>query len=57
MSMALVIRDLAMLDDQAAQLVVEGELVSGSGTLTIEQVRGIYQQLARQRDAQNATSA
>ena len=55
--MALVIRALAMLDDQAAQLVVEGELVSGSGTLTIEQVRGIYQQLARQRDAQNATSA
>jgi hypothetical protein len=53
--MALVIHRLEELDDQAAKLVVEGDLVSGSGNLSIEQVRGIYQQLARQHDKKVAT--
>jgi DUF438 domain-containing protein len=55
--MALVIRTIEHLDDQAAKLVVDGDLVSGSGRLSIEEVRAIYQQLARQRDASRATSS
>lgn len=53
--MALLIRSVEKLDDQVTKLVVEGEPISAS--LSIAEVRGIYQRLARAASSQDAVAA